>query len=134
MLPKLTFSGEFIYETTIDVRILDLNMGGHLSNDKVLDYLTEVNERFLHSKGFKLTDIHNCTLVVSASYIRFRKEVFYPEALTIKLGVKEMTKTRVFFYYAIENSQNQLTHQAVIESALVNNQSGKLEIVKKCLL
>ncbi|TNF67539.1 MAG: thioesterase [Gammaproteobacteria bacterium] len=137
MLPKLAFTGEYIYQTEIDVRVLDLNMGGHLSNDKVLNYLTEVSERFLQSKGFKLTNINGCTLVFSASYIRFRKEVFYPEKLTVKLGIMEITKTRVFFYYSIENSQDQLTHQAVIETALVNNQSGKLEkaeMVKNYLL
>lgn len=137
MLPKLSFTGEYIYQTEIEVRVLDLNMGGHLSNDKVLNYLTEVSERFLQSKGFTLTDVHGCTLVFSASYIRFKKEVFYPEKLTVKLGIMEITKTRVFFYYLIENNQSQLTHQAVIEGALVNNQSGKLEkteIIKNYLL
>ncbi|MCF6764526.1 thioesterase family protein [Thiotrichales bacterium 19S3-7] len=137
MLPKLKFEGEYLYTSVIDVRVLDLNMGAHLSNDKVLNYLTEVNERFLRSKGLSLNNINDCTLVVSASYIRFRKEVFYPEKLTVKLGIMEITKTRVFFYYSIENSQDQLSHQAVIESALVNNQSGKLEkaeMIKSYLL
>lgn len=126
MLPKINFNGEFIFTTKINVRILDLNMGCHLSNDKVLNYLTEVCEQFLRHRNLSLNNVDNHTLAVAASYVRFKKEVFYPETLSIQMGIMEIKKTRIYFYYELKNKKGDLTHQAVKEMALLHNETGKV--------
>lgn len=107
------------------IRCLDMNMGQHLSNDKVLSFLTECNEAFFRSIGFTLGNFFGTTCVVSEAYIKFRKEIMYPDTLQINMTTENITKTRITFAYQCYNSQGQLSHEAKITSALVCNTKNR---------
>ena len=48
---KLTLPENFNFSTNIEVRITDINYGGHLGNDSVLEIIHEARIRMLAEKA-----------------------------------------------------------------------------------
>ena len=125
-LPKIKFTGEILFENSVDVRLLDINVGQHLSNDKVLNFITENHAKFYLHEKCSIGDIHGLSEVFSATYIRYKKEVKYPEILTVGLGVYDITNSRVYFYHVIKDQQGNICHEAIIETVYINLKTGKI--------
>ncbi|WP_108653151.1 acyl-CoA thioesterase [Dongshaea marina] len=123
---KIRFSGDFFYEDYFNVRFLDLNAGNHLSNDKFLSYLTEVDESFFRSKNKTLSNIDGCSLFVARSLIEFKKEILYPERVHIRIGLMDIKKKSVIFYYEMQRSDGVIACKAVKEMAFVRNDTNKV--------
>ncbi|OGV35295.1 MAG: thioesterase [Lentisphaerae bacterium GWF2_45_14] len=99
---KLEVPEKFIFSTQIDVRISDINYGGHLGNDSVLSIIHEARMRFLRSVGFSETDIgDNCGLIMGDAAIVFKAEAFYGDKLEIKIAIQDMAALGFDMFYLI---------------------------------
>ena len=99
---KLEKPEKFVFSTEIDVRISDINYGGHLGNDAVLSIIHEARMRFLKSMGFSETDISdNCGLIMGDAAIVFKAEVFYGDRLEVKIEVQDMGPFGFDIFYLI---------------------------------
>jgi len=99
---KLEKPENFVFSTEIDVRISDINYGGHLGNDAVLSIIHEARMRFLKSMGFSETDVSDgCGLIMGDAAIVFKAESFYGDKLKVDVAVQDMSTFGFDIFYLI---------------------------------
>ena len=103
---KLKLPQKFIFSTYIDIRITDINYGGHLGNDSVLGIIHEARIRFLANKGFTEGDIAGAGIIMTDAVIQYSSEGFYGDKLKIEIAVDDVTSRSCDLFYRITNSKN----------------------------
>lgn len=87
---------------TFEVRIGDINYGGHLGNDKALLLFHDARIRFLQSFGFSEKDIgENTGIIMSDAHVYFLKEVFLHDMLQADVAISEVTTSSFTLHYSI---------------------------------
>lgn len=100
MIEKFKFSAD------ADVRISDINYGGHLGNDRYLSLFQEARLRYLKQFGFSEIDIGNDTsLIMSQAHIQFKSEAFWGDRLKIFVRISSIKAMRFIFDYLIIDGQ-----------------------------
>ena len=90
------------FVTTLDVRITDLNYGGHLANQALLGLLHEARVQFLASLGFgELGNDAQPGIILADVALVYRSEAFAGERLTMTLAVDEMARSSFDLYYSV---------------------------------
>jgi len=100
---KLILPEKFKFSTLIDVRITDINYGGHLGNDSVLGIIHEARVRLLASKNFTEDNIDGVGIIMMDAVINFSSEGFYGDKLRIDVAVDEITNAGCDIYYRFVN-------------------------------
>ena len=96
----------FKFSTEIEVRISDINYGGHLGNDRYLSLFQEARLQYLKQFGFSEISIgDNTSLIMSQSHINFKAEAFWGDRLKILVRISSIKATRFIFDYLILDSQ-----------------------------
>jgi acyl-CoA thioesterase FadM len=98
---KLKLPEKFVFSTEVQVRISDINYGGHLGNDSLLSLIHEARVRFLNKHGFTELNIDGLGLIMIDAVIIYKSEVFYGEKLKIEVTVDGFDKHGCDFYYKI---------------------------------
>ena len=102
---KLKDCDNYIYSTSIKVRITDLNYGDHVGNEMMLVYAQQARVDFLNSLGYgELTLAGKGIIVVDAAVI-YKAEVQAGELLNIALAIDDLTSIGFDFYYNITNAK-----------------------------
>ena len=91
------------YSTKIDLRIYDMNYGGHMGNDSVLSIAHEARVRFLSYLGVSEKNFYGSGLLMADSAIIYKKEAFYGEQLNIEITVSDLNKYGFDLFYLICN-------------------------------
>lgn len=86
---KIQLPEKWHFETTLTVRITDINYGNHLGNDRLLGLLQEARVRWLNQFGWTEKLEGSTGLIMVDAALRFRAEAFFGDELVIKLGVAE---------------------------------------------
>jgi len=124
---KLKLPEKFIFSTLIDVRITDINYGGHLGNDSVLGIIHEARVRLLADKGFSEGDIGGVGILMMDAVINFSSEGFYGDKLRIDVAVDEITNAGCDIYYRFVNVANEkVIVKAKTNIAFYNYESKKV--------
>ena len=103
---KLELPEKYYFTTIIDVRITDLNYGGHLGNDTILSIIHEARVRFLNSLGYTETDIEGIGIIMSDAVIVYKNQAFYGDRLKIEIGAGEFSRKSCDFFYRISKEEN----------------------------
>jgi acyl-CoA thioesterase FadM len=101
---KLHIPEKVHFETEMDVRIRDINYGGHLGNDMYLSYIHEARVRFLNHYRFSELDVDGVGLIMRDAALVFREEVFYGAVLKVLVTVDEITNAGCDMYYRLIDS------------------------------
>ena len=104
---KLKLPEKFYFSTFIDIRISDINYGGHLGNDSVLSIIHEARVRLLSDKGFTEADIDGVGIIMTDAVINYSSEAFYGDKLRIDVAISDITKRGCDFYYRLINIGNE---------------------------
>jgi len=104
---KLILPENFNFSTQIDVRITDINYGGHLGNDSVLGIIHEARIRLLTEKGFSEQDIDGVGIIMADTVIIYSSEGFYGDKLRIDVAVDEISNTGCEIYYRFVKLANE---------------------------
>ena len=104
---KLILPENFNFSTQIDVRITDINYGGHLGNDSVLGIIHEARVRLLTEKGFSEQDIDGVGIIMADTVIIYSSEGFYGDKLRIDVAVDEISNTGCEIYYRFVKLANE---------------------------
>lgn len=96
---KLSFPPETHFSTTIPITIGNINYGGHLANNAVLEIAHEARLRFLSSLGWSEKDVEGTGLIMSDAAIVFRSEAFHGEVLHIEVAVTDITQLSFDLHY-----------------------------------
>jgi acyl-CoA thioesterase FadM len=100
---KIELPESFPFTTDLDVRISDINYGGHLGNDAVLSLIHEARIRFLASLGFSEMDIDGRGLIMVDAAVVYKGEGFHGDRLVVEVGVTSTTRNGCDFVYRILN-------------------------------
>jgi len=105
---KLTLPETLAFSTRLEVRVSDINYGGHLGNDAVLAFLHEARLRYLRSLGFSELDVEGVGMIMSDVEVVFRAEAFHGDELTLEVGVGALSSHGCEFFYRVRNSSSGL--------------------------
>jgi len=115
---KIVLPTSFSYETSIPVRIDDINYGNHLSNDRLMSLAFEARVRFYKQFGLtELSDIGTGT-IMSYANINYKKEAHYGDTLTVQMAARSLTKVSFEIVYHFLNQEKQTV--ATMETGIVS--------------
>jgi len=90
----------------IEVRVGDINYGGHMGNDKALLVFHDARLRFLESLGFSEKNIGGPGIIMRDAHVAFRKEVFRNDALTVDVGIDEVSTSAFNMIYTVRRESD----------------------------
>lgn len=115
---KIELPVKFLFETELQIRITDINYGGHLGNDAVLGLAHEARVQFLKSHGLSELDIGGAALIMADAAIVYRAEGFHGDAVLIRVGAGDFSRTGFDLLFLLEN-QNTGQELARVKTGMV---------------
>jgi len=106
---KIDLPDQFTFSTVIDIRITDINYGGHVGNDTILSIIHEARTRFLKNFGYTELNLDGAGLIMSDAGVEFKNELFYGESVIVSVTVSEFTKAAFEIYYKLEKKKEEAT-------------------------
>lgn len=93
----------FTFRTKFQVRIGDINYGGHMGNEKYLLLFHDARIRYLSSLGFSEMNIgENTSLIMSEANIKYKAEIFVDDELNVGVKVAELGAVKFKIEYQVE--------------------------------
>jgi acyl-CoA thioester hydrolase len=86
---------------TFEIRVGDINYGGHMGNDKALLIFHDARLRFLESLGFSEKHIGGPGIIMRDAHILFRKEVYLHDMLTVDVGMENVSSSSFEMLYTV---------------------------------
>lgn len=127
---KVELPEKFSFSTTIDVRITDINYGGHAGNDTILSIIHEARMQYLGSFGYTELNCGGAGLIMSDVAIEFKNELFYGERLTAWVTASEFSKAAFEIYYKLEKEKgNGTVSVAVAKTGMVCYDYNRKKII-----
>ena len=117
---RLELPKEFDFSTQIQVRITDINYGGHVGNDKILTIIHEARIQFLKSFGYTEMQFEGTSLIMSDVAIEFKNELFFGDDLKVFVTTTDFSKVAFDIYYKlIKNNKGQEVIIAIAKTGMV---------------
>lgn len=98
-----------MFKTDYKVSINDINYGGHMGNQVPLVLFQQVRLEFLNNEGLSELNIGDGVGTIQReSWIKYNKEVFFNEKLTLEVADMEIDKLTLVIKYNIykESGEN----------------------------
>ncbi len=103
---KLNLPDHFPFSTELQVRVSDINYGGHLGNDAVLTLAQEARVRFLNHHGFTEHDVGGVGIIMTDAVVVYKSEAFYGDILTIEVTVDSLESVGCDFLYRLTKKES----------------------------
>ena len=117
---KIEIPETSIFQTTIPVRITDLNYGGHVGNDTILSIVHEARVQFLKQYGYSELAIESASLIMCDVGIEYKSELFYGDVISVKISIGDFTRVGFDLYYRLEKqSGSDLSLVAVAKTGML---------------
>lgn len=129
---KLNLPKEFAFSTTIQIRITDVNYGGHVGNDAFLALVHEARLRYLKHYGYSELKFETTGLIMADAGIEFKKELMYADEVKISVQAAGFDKFGFDIYYLLEVKQDDkyvLAGKAKTGMLCINYETKKLSSV-----
>ncbi len=96
---KLELPARLPFAIEIDVRVTDVNYGGHLGNDALLSLVHEARVRFLREHGLCEGNVDGTLLIMTDAVVVYRAEAFAGDRLHFEVGAGDATRVSCDFFY-----------------------------------
>lgn len=96
---------QFIFSTEINIRISDINYGGHAGNDTILTIAHEARVRFLKKAGYGELQLEGIGIIIIDAAIEYKSELFYGETVTVSVKAMNFSKAGFEMYYKLERKR-----------------------------
>lgn len=90
----------------VEVRVGDINYGGHMGNDKALLVFHDARIAFLEALGLNEKNIGGPAIIMRDAHVTFRKEVFLHDILTVDVGIDNVTLTSFNMNYTVKKESD----------------------------
>ncbi len=90
----------------IEIRVGDINYGGHMGNDKSLLVFHDARIRYLNHLGFEEGNIGGPGIIMRDAHVAFRKEVFLGDVLTVDIGIEILSLTSFNMLYTVRREKD----------------------------
>lgn len=94
-----------LFTTELQVRIDDINYGGHLGHDTVFTITHEARVRFFKNHGFSEKDIDGVGIVMADAAAIYKSETFYGDSLVIHVYAGAYSRHGCDLYYLLLNKE-----------------------------
>ena len=118
MRVRLKIPNSFHFETTLNVRVSDLNYGGHLGNDAFLSFAHEARVRYFQSINMTERNFFGSSLIMADSMVKYKSQGYLGDEIVIKLSITEYTSHGFQIFYLLKNKKKQID-LAHIQTSLV---------------
>lgn len=103
---KISLPEHFPFSTRLQIRVTDLNYGGHVGNDTVLSILQEARQQFLQSRGYTELQVEEFGLIMADAMVEYKKEMNHLDQLKIDIAAKDFDKMGFDLYYRVVIEKN----------------------------
>ncbi|HKL48332.1 MAG TPA: thioesterase family protein [Desulfuromonadales bacterium] len=95
---------DFHFTIPYDVRVADVNYGGHVANSAVLNFFQDARIAYLDNLGaFSELDLgEGCGIILPEAHVRYLAEMFLGDSLQISVAVRELRNSALVMNYLIE--------------------------------
>lgn len=93
-----------LFSTEIEIRISDINYGGHLANDAVLSIAHEARLRFLKEYNYSEKNIEGYGLIMTDAAIIYKSEAFHGDRLIVEIAIDDVSRLGFELFYLLKNS------------------------------
>ena len=120
MRERKIIPGPTCFETTMDVKISDINYGNHVGNERFLLFAQETRIRFLKSIGCSEVKFGDYGLVLTEAHVEYLHELFHGDNLLIRMSVGGPSRASFdCFYEVIAQRVSGNVTAALIKTAMV---------------
>lgn len=106
---KIDLPANLNFQTSIPVRITDINYGGHVGNDAILSLIHEARMQFLKNIGYSELEFSGVGLIMTDAGIEFKNELFYGDIVLASVGCANLSKVSFDIFYKLEKTINDLS-------------------------
>ncbi len=99
---KVVLPESFSFSTTINIRITDLNYGGHVGNDVFMSLVHEARQQFLIHHGYTELDFAGTSLIMADAAMEYKRELYYGNAVRISVSAGGFDKIGFDLCYLLE--------------------------------
>lgn len=104
---KLAFPDDvFVFETSMPVRITDINGANHLGNDALISMLSEARAQFMVRHGVEETAQEGVGIIVTDLATMYQAESFFPEMLRFEVGLMDFNRYGGDFVFRVTKAEN----------------------------
>ena len=103
---KIDLPEIFNFSTNIEIRIGDVNYGGHVGNDAILGIMHTARLKYLASFGYSELDLEGVSMIMADSAVQYKGESFFGDTLTVFIQAVEFHKLGFDLIYKIENQDH----------------------------
>lgn len=89
------------FTTQVNVRITDLNYGGHMGNEMLLIYAQQARVDFLASMGYGELTLAGKGIIMADAAVQYRSEAHAGETLKIEVALDDRSSVGFDLYYNI---------------------------------
>ena len=99
---KVSSPDSFTFSTIVNIRITDINYGGHAGNEVFLSLAHEARLRFLLYYGYSELNFSGAGLIMADAAIEFKHELFYGNEVKISVAATGFDKLGFDIIYLME--------------------------------
>lgn len=103
---KINLPEHFPFSTRLQIRVTDLNYGGHVGNDTVLSILQEARQQFLQSRGYSELQVAEFGLIMADAMVEYKKEMNHLDQIKIDIAAMDFDKMGFDLYYRVVIEKN----------------------------
>ncbi len=125
---KINLPEHYSFSTKLQIRVTDLNYGGHVGNDTVLSLLQEARQQFLQSRGYAELEVEGYGLIMADAMLEYKKEMNHLDQIRIDIAATDFDKMGFDLYYRViiqKNGEDILAVRAKTGMMLFNYQLRK---------
>ena len=100
---KISLPSTFNYSTEVEVRIGDVNYGGHVGNDSILAIMHTARLHYLKHYEYSELNLEGVSLIMADSAVQYKGESFFGDTLTVFVQATEFHKLGFDLVYKIIN-------------------------------
>ena len=115
---KIEAPSQYIFETTITVRVTDLNYADHLSNDRLLTYAHQARVELFASWGQEELKFGGVGIIMTDAALVFLAEGHLNDVLKIEVGLTDISKVGFDLIYRLMNIKTQ-KEVAMIKTGII---------------
>lgn len=98
---KISIPDSFRFQTTIPIRITDINYGGHVGNDSIVSLVHEARMQYLLSLGLTELDPGGTGLIMADLAVEFKAESFYGDQIKVAVAATEFSRVGFDLIYQL---------------------------------
>lgn len=108
----------FDLSVEVQVRMADVNAGGHLGNHCLIALLNEAHLKFMAAKGFPELLVDGLAFINSDLAVIYKSEAFYGDTLVIEVAAADFHKYGCDIVYRVTN-KNTGKETAIAKTGMV---------------